>query len=73
MALFLPLDTIVAGASIMFLLLFTLVNIAVIVNRYQNPQLKRGYSIPLFPLVPILAIITKLFVAAVLWYFSPEA
>ncbi|MCI4433973.1 MAG: amino acid permease [Thermoplasmata archaeon] len=73
MALFLPLDTIVAGASIMFLLLFTLVNIAVIVNRYQNPQLKRGYSIPLFPLVPILAIITNLFVAAVLWYFSSEA
>lgn len=73
MALFLPLDTIVAGASIMFLLLFTLVNIAVIVNRYKNPHIKRGYSIPLFPLVPILAIITKLFVAAVLWYFSPEA
>ncbi|MGC9126387.1 MAG: amino acid permease [Thermoplasmata archaeon] len=73
MAIFLPLDTVVAGASIMFLLLFTLVNIAVIINRYKNPNMVRGYSIPLFPLIPILAIITKLFVAAVLWYFSPEA
>ncbi len=73
MALFLPLDTVVAGASIMFLLLFTLVNIAVIVNRYKNPHLRRGYSIPLFPLVPILAIITKLLVAGILWYYSPEA
>ncbi|MEM4221578.1 MAG: amino acid permease, partial [Thermoplasmata archaeon] len=73
MALFLPLDTVVAGASIMFLLLFTLVNIAVIVNRYKNPHMKRGYSIPFFPVVPILAIITKLLVAAILWYYSPEA
>ena len=73
MALFLPLDTIVAAASIMFLLLFTLVNIAVIVHRYKNPNVKRAYSIPLFPLIPILAIITKLLVAFALWIFSPES
>ncbi len=73
MALFLPLDTIVAAASIMFLLLFTLVNIAVIINRYKNPHVKRAYSIPLFPLIPILAIITKLMVAFALWIFSPES
>ncbi len=73
MALFLPLDTIVAAASIMFLLLFTLVNIAVIVHRYKHPNAKRAYSIPLFPLIPILAIITKLLVAFALWIFSPES
>lgn len=73
MALFLPLDTIVAAASIMFLLLFTLVNIAVIINRYRNPFAKRAYSIPLFPFIPILAIITKLIVAFALWIFSPES
>lgn len=73
MALFLPLDTIVAAASIMFLLLFTLVNIAVIINRYRHPHVKRAYKIPLFPFIPILAIITKLMVAFVLWIFSPEA
>jgi amino acid transporter/nucleotide-binding universal stress UspA family protein len=73
MALFLPMDTIVAAASIMFLLLFTLVNIALIVNRYENPNLKRAYSVPLFPLIPILAIITKLMIAFALWIFSPES
>ncbi|MGC8630002.1 MAG: amino acid permease [Thermoplasmata archaeon] len=73
MALFLPMDTIVAAASIMFLLLFTLVNIALIVNRYEKPDIKRAYTIPLFPLIPILAIITKLMIAFALWIFSPES
>ncbi len=73
MVLFLPLDTLVAGASIMFLLLFALVNIAVIVDRYRNPTRKRGYVIPLFPIIPIIAILSKVFIAVVLWLFSPEA
>ncbi len=73
MVLFLPLDTLVAGASIMFLLLFALVNIAVIVDRHRNPTKKRGYEIPLFPFIPIMAILSKFLVAVVLWYFSPEA
>ncbi len=73
MAVSFPLDTIVAAASIMFLLLFTLVNIAVIVNRYKNPNVKAEWRIPLFPLIPILAIFTKLLVAFTLWIFSPEA
>ncbi len=73
MAVAFPLDTIVAAASIMFLLLFTLVNIAVIVNRYKNPNIKAEWKMPLFPLIPILAIFTKLLVAFTLWLFSPTA
>ncbi len=73
MVLFFPLNTLVAGASIMFLLLFSLVNVALIIDRYINPTKKRVYKVPLFPFIPIMAILSNVFIAFVLWYFSPEA
>jgi len=47
-----------AAASIMFLLLFFLVNLCVIkVRRNMGDELEYGYIMPLFPLFPILAIV----------------
>ncbi|MEM3278115.1 MAG: amino acid permease [Thermoplasmata archaeon] len=72
-AIFLPFYDIAASADIMFLLLFILVNASVIILRYKMPRLKRSYLIPIFPLIPILGIITKSVLAIYLYYFSPAA
>ncbi|MFT5241848.1 MAG: APA family basic amino acid/polyamine antiporter [Candidatus Promineifilaceae bacterium] len=56
------LDTmaVAASASVMFLLLFFLVNICVIRVRYRmGDELQYGFLMPFFPLFPILAIICQ--------------
>jgi basic amino acid/polyamine antiporter, APA family len=61
MATALPLEQIAVAASVVFLLLFTTVNIAVISNRkmYGN-KLNYGYKTPFFPYVSISSIILNL-------------
>jgi APA family basic amino acid/polyamine antiporter len=53
-----------ATASIMFLMLFFLVNLCVIrIRRNMGDELEYGYIMPLFPLFPILAIVLQAFLA----------
>jgi len=73
MALVLPIENAGAAASIMFLLLFLQVNMAVMVLRHKMPNLARGFKIPWFPAVPILAILCNLVLAVNLFSFSPIA
>lgn len=77
MALALPIEDVAAGASIMFLLLFLQVNLAALLLRHQQPDLDRGFRIPLVPLIPVVAIICNGFLAlqlfqfsAIAWYFA---
>lgn len=69
----LDIPRVAASADIMFLLLFLLVNWAVIVLRRTMPEVKRYYLIPLFPLIPILGIITKTVLAVSLWTIESPA
>jgi amino acid transporter len=69
----LPLEDVAATADIMFLMLFMQVNIAVMILRHKRPDLDRGFKIPLFPVIPIIAIITTSFLAIYLFSFSPIA
>lgn len=69
----LPIEHVAAVADIMFLLLFFQVNLAVMTLRYKMPDLERGYVIPWFPIVPILGLITKAFLAVFLFKYSPIA
>lgn len=73
MLLWLPIEDVASAADIMFLLLFLQVNVAVIVIRKKMPHLDRGFTIPLFPLFPIVAIAGNLFIAGWLLKFSPKA
>ncbi len=73
MTLTLDLNTVAASADIMFLLLFLLVNWAAIVLRRTMPDVKRYFVTPLFPLIPILGIATKLIIALSLWLYEPQA
>jgi nucleotide-binding universal stress UspA family protein len=73
MAWTLPIEDVAASASIMFLLLFMLVNFAVLFLRLQRPELERGFRVPLFPILPVLAILSNAFLAVNVFRFSPIA
>jgi len=72
-AVALPINDIVAAADVMFLVLFVLVNAAVIILRYTRPDLERTYKIPWFPVVPVLALILKGVLAIYIYNISPLA
>jgi APA family basic amino acid/polyamine antiporter len=60
-ATLLDVKQVVASASIMFLLLFLLVNVCVIkIRRNMGDELEYGFLMPLFPLFPIVAIIAQI-------------
>jgi amino acid transporter/nucleotide-binding universal stress UspA family protein len=69
----LPLEGVAAAADIMFLLLFMQVNLAVMMLRHRMPELERGFRIPWFPALPIIAIVFNLGLAVYLFTFSSLA
>ncbi|MBW6519327.1 MAG: amino acid permease, partial [ANME-2 cluster archaeon] len=72
MALGLPIEDVASASAIMFLLLFLQVNLAVIVIRKKfGSELEYGYKMPFFPIIPILGIITQLFLALYMFNYSP--
>jgi amino acid transporter len=71
MAAALPLATIGAGASLLFLLCFALTNASMIVIRYREPQLRRSFRVPLFPLLPTLGVLTCVALAISQFWFEP--
>jgi basic amino acid/polyamine antiporter, APA family len=72
MAYALPLQEIALAAAVIFLLLFTQVNIAAItIRRIYGDKLSYGYKIPFFPIIPIIGIILKLGLAIYLLVTQP--
>ena len=54
--LFSDLVVVATTASLAFLLAFVLVNAALVRWRQKHPEVRRGFTAPLFPIVPVLAI-----------------
>ncbi|MFC6977211.1 amino acid permease [Halomicroarcula sp. GCM10025709] len=74
MAVSLPLAQVAAATDLMFLLLFLQVNYSMIrIRREQGEELEYGYISPYFPYVPIVGILTKLFLAIYFFNYSPLA
>jgi amino acid transporter/nucleotide-binding universal stress UspA family protein len=73
MVISLDIVKIAASADIMFLVLFTMVNAAVIILRKKKPDAKRYYIMPLFPLIPIIGMATKAVLAVSLYLYEPAA
>jgi amino acid transporter len=73
MALTLPIEAVGSAASLIFLLTFALVNLAVIALRRKAPELKRAYKVPLYPLTPILGMSLNVFLALYQFKFQPLA
>ena len=73
MALTLPIEALGSAASLIFLLTFAMVNLSVITLRRKAPDLKRGYKVPLYPLIPVLGIVLNIFLAVYQFTFQPLA
>ena len=73
MAVALPIEEVAAAASVMFLLLFGGVNIALIRLRKLRPDLDRGFKVPFVPFTPLLAVGTMLFIAVFMFVGYPLA
>lgn len=73
MAISLPIEDVASAASIMFLLLFLQVNIAMIRLRKKRPDLDRGFFTPLFPWLTIAGIGMLLTIAVYMLKYSPIA
>lgn len=72
MAYILPLNDIAIAAGVIFLLLFTQVNIAVItIRRMYGSKLNYGFKTPFFPIIPIVGIFLKLGLALYLLVTQP--
>jgi len=72
MAVTLPIEVVGSAASLLFLLSFVLVNLSMIRIRRNEPELK-GFKAPLFPLLPILGVISNLGLAIFQFTFQPTA
>jgi amino acid transporter/nucleotide-binding universal stress UspA family protein len=73
MALLLPIEVVGSAASLIFLLSFALVNLALIALRRKAPELPRRYQVPFYPYTPILAIALNVFLAIYQYNFRPIA
>jgi len=73
MAVLLPIEDVASAADIMFMLLFTMVNVSVIILRRRRPQAERPFKVPLMPLLPVLGIVSQLVLSAYLFRLSPVA
>lgn len=72
MAYGLPLGQIAVAAGVIFLLLFTQVNMAVItIRRIYGDKLEYGFKTPFFPIIPIIGIFLKLGLAVYLLFTQP--
>ncbi|MGB7936402.1 MAG: amino acid permease, partial [Nitrososphaeraceae archaeon] len=72
MAFGLPLEQIAVAAGVIFLLLFTQVNLAVItIRRIYGDKLDYGFKTPFFPVIPIIGIFLKLGLAIYLLVTQP--
>jgi amino acid transporter/nucleotide-binding universal stress UspA family protein len=72
MAVTLPIEVVGSGASLLFLLSFVLVNLSLIRIRRNEPELK-GFKSPLFPVLPILGVVSNLALAIYQFTFQPRA
>jgi len=72
-ALSIPIEDVAAAAGIMYLMLFILVNAAVMKLRHTMPDVERGFRIPWMPAIPLIAIVLNGLLALYLFTYSPLA
>ncbi|MEJ2206629.1 MAG: amino acid permease [Gemmatimonadota bacterium] len=69
----LPLESVAAAASLMFLLLFLMVNLSsVFIRRRFGDKLAYGYLTPFFPAVPVLAVLIQLVLVRHMLHFGAD-
>ena len=70
----LPIEDVAAAAGVMFILLFLQVDISLFSIRSKyGKRLVYGYKMPLYPLIPIIGIISKLGIVSFMIIHYPTA
>ena len=73
-ALIFPIEDVAASADIVFLLIFLLVNAAVIkIRNERGDELDYGFLMPYFPYIPLLAILFQAILSLWIFNVSPTA
>ncbi len=73
-ALIFPIEDVAASADIVFLLIFLLVNAAVIkIRNERGEELEYGFLMPYFPYIPLLAIVLQAVLSVWVFHVSPTA
>jgi APA family basic amino acid/polyamine antiporter len=66
---FVPLDYLLDMVSIGTLVAFIVVSLGVIILRVREPDLERGFKVPLYPVIPVLSVLACLWILSGLkWY-----
>lgn len=73
MAIFFPLTVVVASTSVVFLLLFTIANLASIRLIPRLTEMDVGFRTPLFPLFPVIGVVSTLTLAVSIFWLRPDA
>ncbi len=73
MVALLPIEDVASAADVMFMLLFVMVNASLITLRRRRAEVERPFKVPLWPLFPLLGIVSQLALAVYLFKISPIA
>ncbi len=71
-AVTLPVNALGSAASVMFLLVFAMVNLALVALRRKQPGLSRPFRIPLYPVLPLVGFVINLALAIYQVVFDPR-
>lgn len=69
----LPIETAATAGGIMFLLMFIQVNLAVMTLRQKNPDARRGFTVPFFPLPVVIAVTANAALVLYMVTYNPTA
>ncbi|OPX23890.1 MAG: hypothetical protein B1H03_00240 [Planctomycetales bacterium 4484_113] len=72
-AISLPIEALGSAASLIFLITFAFVNLSLIVIRRKHPELRGGFRIPLYPVVPFVGLAANIGLAVSQFWFRPVA
>jgi amino acid transporter/nucleotide-binding universal stress UspA family protein len=68
-----PIEQVGSAASLMFLLSFAMTNAAAWILRIKEPNLKRRFKAPFFPIPQLLGVVTCIILAISQFWLYPEA
>ncbi len=71
-AVALPIEALGSAASVMFLLVFALVNLALVALRRKRPDLARPYRVPFYPVLPLAGFAINTALAIYQYTFDPR-
>ena len=58
-----PISFVAGASSLMFILLFLTVNLALIILRFRRPDLRRTFRVPLVPFIPLITIASQIVIS----------